>query len=381
MCLVTVSITLMLLIKVFIVNAILLHGKRLNSTMEFSEGQYLDQLSPDNQERLKQGLRERGLISWQELNLDKEMEDISESDLANWLTICENKGIDPERVVVDDNNLNYKWVANNYKFKASYFPNELYKVQSPLIKPCDNIIPETNLNFMAGNYSISRWRLLEMMWSKGLLTDSKKLFWSAYRSFDIDPISIEKESLSDGFLDFMADNVPRTFCYDRFYNKYPEQLDLGSLEQRYIYDFNNQDTWIYQNSLISVVLDTMSNWAGKHEDPAKRFKNVYTTPKTFKAIKHKRPFVLAIAKQTDELAMLRNLGFETFNSVWSEDYDQQSFHKRLDHIGDLCYNLSNENITELYHATSDICEHNYNVLMETDWIEWYLQELDKQHDL
>lgn len=349
--------------------------------MEFSEGQYLDQLSEDNRNRLQAGLRERGLISWQQLNLPKEMEDISISDIDSWVNICEEKGIDPKRVVVDDNNLNYKWIAKNYNFKASYFPNELYKVQSPLVKPCKNIIPETNLNFMAGNYSISRWRLLEMLWKKDLLTDNKKLFWSAYRSYDLDPITVEQDSLSDEFKKFMSDNVPRTFCYDRFYNKYPEQLDLGSLEQRYIYDFNNLDTWIYENSLISVVLDTMSNWAGKNDNPAERFKNVYTTPKTFKAIKHKRPFVLAIAKQTDELAMLRNLGFETFDSVWSEEYDQQSFHKRLDHIGDLCYNLSNENITELYHATSDICEHNYNVLMNTDWIEWYLNELDKNYDL
>ena len=69
-----------------------------------------------------------------------------------------------------------------------------------------------------------------------------------------------------------------------------EQLDLGSLEQQYIYDFNNQDTWIYQNSLISVVLDTMANWHDTLSNPAERFNNVYTTPKTFKAIKHKRPF-------------------------------------------------------------------------------------------
>ena len=43
--------------------------------------------------------------------------------------------------------------------------------------------------------------------------------------------------------------------------------------------------------------------------------------------------------------------------------------------------LSNKKITQLYHATSDICEHNYNVLMNTDWIEWYLNELDKNYDL
>jgi hypothetical protein len=369
-----------LLIKVFIVIDTLVHGKRLNTTMEQTEGQYYSQLNSDNLERIQNGLRERGLISWQSLNLPKDMECVEPRHLDSWIKICEDKNIDPKRVVIDDNNINYKWVANNYEFKSSYMPNELYKLINNL-SPCNHIIPETNLNFMAGNYAFTRWRLLEMMWRKGLLTDSTKLFWSAYRSGELHDEHNRDDLLSAEFLEFMLENVPRTFMIDKFYNKYPEDLQMGTREQRYITDYNNYDTWIYEHSLISVVVDTMSNWPNLDDCPTDQFTNVYTTPKSFKAIKHKRPFILAVAKQSNELAMLRDLGFETFDSVWSEEYDKQSFHKRLDHMGDLCYNLSNENTTELYHATIDICEHNYNVLMDTDWVEWYLQELDKQHDL
>ena len=344
------------------------------------EQPYNNQLSDDHLDRIQAGLRERGLISWQDLNLHKVMEDIKPSDLDIWIKICEQKGIDPERVVIDDCNLNYKWVAENYKFKSVYFPNELYKCQSRLINPCQNIIPETNLNFMAGNYSPARWRLLQELWGMDLLTDNTKLFWSSYRSWEQDT-DIKPEFFSDNFLAFMKQNTPRTFMDDTFYNKYPEDINLGTFEQRFINDYNNQDTWIYENSLVSVVIDTFSTWPRLHEDPKDRFPNVYTTPKTFKAIKHKRPFILTIAKQPGELAMLRNLGFETFHSVWDEVYDVDTFHKTVDHMAKLCYNLSNENITELYHATVDICEHNYNVLMNTDWIAWYLNELDKQYDL
>lgn len=348
--------------------------------MEYSEGQYWDQLNDDNRMRLQAGLRDRGLISWQDLNLPKEMEDIKQSDLDKWVVLCEEKGVDPQRVVVDDNNLNYKWVTENYDFKAVYCPNELYKCQGKLVKPCVHKIPETTLNFMAGNYGFSRWRLLQNLWKNNLLTDSTKLFWSAYRSWEQDSTDAP-ECFTSEFLEFMKQNVPRTFMGDTFYNKYPEDINLGTFEQRYILDFNNQDTWIYENSLISVVVDTFSTWPRLNEDPKDRFPNVYTTPKTFKAIKHKRPFILTIGKQPGELEMFRNLGFETFSGVWDETYDTDSFHKTVDHIGDLCYNLSNENINELYYATADICEHNYNVLMNTDWVAWYLNELDKQYGL
>ena len=162
------------------------------------EQPYNNQLSDDHLDRIQAGLRERGLISWQDLNLHKVMEDIKPSDLDIWIKICEQKGIDPERVVIDDCNLNYKWVAENYKFKSVYFPNELYKCQSRLINPCQNIIPETNLNFMAGNYSPARWRLLQELWGMDLLTDNTKLFWSSYRSWEQDT-DIKPEFFSDNF--------------------------------------------------------------------------------------------------------------------------------------------------------------------------------------
>ena len=76
------------------------------------------------------------------------------------------------------------------------------------------------------------------------------------------------------------------------------------------------------------------------------------------------------------LKMLKHLGFKTFNSIWDESYDTQNYDNRLDAMAQLCYNLSDENITDLYHSTKDICEHNYNVLVNTDWVQWYLDQLD-----
>ena len=130
--------------------------------------------------------------------------------------------------------------------------------------------------------------------------------------------------------------------------------------------------------MISIVIDTFSTFSLKnHKDTGD---GPCTTAKTFKAIKQKRPFILTMGKTGGDLTSLKNLGFETFDSVWDESYDNYGFEKRLDHISDLCYNLSNENITDLYNKTVDICEHNYNVLMNTDWVQWYFDILDKQNE-
>jgi hypothetical protein len=344
--------------------------------------QYWSQLSDDSQKKIKEGLLERGLTRWEFLDLQKDEEDIKIYDLENWKSLCEDRNIDPATIIVDDNNLNYKWVADNYEFKTCYFPNELEKIASnDMVPPCSDKIPSVNLNFMAGNYHANRYKLLERMWENNLLTDESKLLWSSYRDhMSVPDGGHQGKMVSTEFLEFMAKNTPRTFMGDKFYNKYPEEIDLGTHEQVYVNDYNKQDAWIYENSLVSVVLDTMSSWPNNDEIPQELLLSKYTTPKTFKAIKHKRPFILTIGKSGNDLPFLRNLGFETFASVWDESYDTQSYHKRLDQIGNLCYNLSNENITELYHATRDICEHNYNVLVNTDWADWYLMELDKQYD-
>jgi len=343
--------------------------------------QYWNQLSEGTKATISDGLKARGLTRWEFLDLSKHDEDIQVHDLERWKNICEDQNIDPMTVVIDDNNLNYKWVSDNYGFKSNYFPNELLKIKSnEVVPPCADVIPTTNLNFMAGNYHSNRYKLLEHLWSNDLLTDDTKLMWTSYRDHLSVPDGIHQTKMvSSEFLEFMASNTPRTFMGDTFYNKYPEEIDLGTSQQVYVDDYNKQDMWIYEKSLVSVVLDTMSCWPNNDEPPHSPTK--YTTPKSFKAIKHKRPFIITIGKSGGDLPALRNLGFETFGSVWDESYDTQPYHKRLDQIGNLCYNLSNENTTELYHATRDICEHNYNVLVNTDWAEWYLQELDKQYDI
>ena len=353
------------MIKVFIVFADILPLTTVNTTME---NDILNQIAEDQQSRMRTGIYERDLYRWEDLNFTSEFENVSKNDLDLWMEQYKSTGVVPEKIIVDGNNLDYALPVNDYPFKFAYLPKDLLWCQHR-IKECDHKIPNTHFNFMAGNYHTARFLLLEKLWKQDLLD---KMYWSLYRH------SWEEEYFDENFIKFIKQNTPRTFKTDRFYNSYPEDIGLTTTEKSFIPDYNNSDTWIYENSLISIVIDTFSTFSLKnHKDTGD---GPCTTAKTFKAIKQKRPFILTMGKTGGDLTSLKNLGFETFDSVWDESYDNYGFEKRLDHISDLCYNLSNENITDLYNKTVDICEHNYNVLMNTDWVQWYFDILDKQNE-
>lgn len=357
------------MIKVFIVFADILPLTTVNTTME---NDILNQIAPVEQSRIRNGIFERDMYRWEDLNFTTEYENISIKDLDLWMEKYKNTGISPKKIIVDGNNLDFAMPVKDYPFTFAYLPKEILFCQHR-IKECYHKIPNTHLNFMSGNYHTARFLLLEKLWKQDLLD---KMYWSLYRNSH----SGEEQYFDKNFIEFIKQNTPRTFKADRFYNCYPEDIGLTTIEQRFISDFNNSDSWIYENSLISIVIDTFSTFRLKDTVDTGGPSTPWTTAKTFKAIKQKRPFILTIGKIGGDLKSLKNLGFETFDSVWDESYDNYGYEKRLDHISDLCYNLSNENITELYYKTIDICEHNYNVLMNTDWVQWYFDMLDKQNE-
>ena len=336
------------------------------------ENDILNQIADIEQSRIRNGIFERDMYRWEELNFTTEYENISIKDLDLWMEQHKNTGILPKKIIVDGNNLDFAMPVKDYPFTFAYLPKEILFCQDR-IKECYHKIPNTHFNFMAGNYHTARFLLLEKLWKQDLLD---KMYWSLYGNSH----SGEEQYFDKNFIKFIKQNTPRTFKTDRFYNCYPEDIGLTTIEQRFISDFNNSDSWIYENSLISIVIDTFSTFRLKDTVDTGGPSTPWTTAKTFKAIKQKRPFILTIGKIGGDLKSLKNLGFETFDSVWDESYDNYGYEKRLDHISDLCYNLSNENITELYYKTIDICEHNYNVLMNTDWVQWYFDILDKQNE-
>jgi hypothetical protein len=98
------------------------------------------------------------------------------------------------------------------------------------------------------------------------------------------------------------------------------------------------------------------------------YSNHYTfyTEKTVKPILARRLFI-ALAGQ-DHLANLHQLGFKTFDSIIDESYDSISDNfARWESALFTMHNLMSTPQDEILFKTIPICEHNFNVMIETDW--------------
>ena len=88
----------------------------------------------------------------------------------------------------------------------------------------------------------------------------------------------------------------------------------------------------------------------------------YLTEKTFRAILHKRPFVILGA--VNSLRFLRDAGFKTFDAFWSEEYDAiQDPTRRMLEIVKIIQDVSDMSIAqqqELCYNMNDVLTHNFD---------------------
>jgi hypothetical protein len=88
----------------------------------------------------------------------------------------------------------------------------------------------------------------------------------------------------------------------------------------------------YNSTAFSIVAET-TIW---HRDP------MFITEKTFKPIAFQHPFILL--GQTGILKYLKSLGFETFENIFDESYDEEyKIDKRLKNVVDQINNYSHKN--------------------------------------
>jgi hypothetical protein len=93
---------------------------------------------------------------------------------------------------------------------------------------------------------------------------------------------------------------------------------------------------------------------------------VFFTEKTVKPILARRLFVMVANRYS--LAMLRDLGFQTFNTIIDESYDEIEHYPTrqyaaLEQLKWLCKQPQEQILAQC----RDIVDHNYNVMMGRDW--------------
>jgi hypothetical protein len=93
---------------------------------------------------------------------------------------------------------------------------------------------------------------------------------------------------------------------------------------------------------------------------------VFFTEKTVKPILARRLFVLVANRYS--LAMLRELGFQTFSNIIDESYDEMAsiYNRQKAALAQLKW-LCEQDQTKILNQCRDIVEHNFNLMYSRDW--------------
>jgi hypothetical protein len=119
------------------------------------------------------------------------------------------------------------------------------------------------------------------------------------------------------------------------------------------YDYSDPLTLLYKHILVDIVGET--HVSGR---------TFFPTEKTTRPILLKKPFITFASR--NYMLYLRQLGFQTFNEFWDEDYDGFETRDRLLKIYQLVNDIANQPIDileDMYQRMQPILYHNYNLLM------------------
>lgn len=112
---------------------------------------------------------------------------------------------------------------------------------------------------------------------------------------------------------------------------------------------------VYNQTRYSIVAETINdnNWS-------------FFTEKIAKPILAKRVFLVSSGQYY--LRNLREMGFKTFDSVIDESYDEEPDPgRRLERMLEQVAWLQTQDPVQIYRRLEPILEHNFSVLMDTDW--------------
>lgn len=105
--------------------------------------------------------------------------------------------------------------------------------------------------------------------------------------------------------------------------------------------------YFYQKSTIHISCETVGNYP-----------QIYFTEKTWKSFANGNAIMLYASPGS--LSHLKLMGFETFQSLWNEDYDlEPDSLKRAKMVVQELYNLRDEDPEELYRRCRPMIEHNF----------------------
>ena len=158
-----------------------------------------------------------------------------------------------------------------------------------------------------------------------------------------------------------AENIDITAAVQSLSNIYPDIGDVFS-KQIFPMQFPGETDHPMHSCWLSLFDESTECLLYLVTETVATGKRLHLTEKTFKPICLQMPFI--IVGTAGSLEYLRSYGFKTFGGVWDESYDDESDDiVRLEKIAQLLKELdalSQKEKQELFHASNDIIQHNYN---------------------
>ena len=113
----------------------------------------------------------------------------------------------------------------------------------------------------------------------------------------------------------------------------------------------------YNQCYMSMVVETFDR-------PSSKYTPTFITEKTFKPIAMQHPFI--VYGNSNTLTVLKSWGFETFNNLWSEDYDttQDTLQRKLQVFDELSKIVPDQYDKE----TLARLQHNHQLFYNTDLV-------------
>jgi len=255
----------------------------------------------------------------------------------NW---CRNTGRDPETVLIDC----WPNTVETIPFSRAFRPRiSHFFWLSDRYRP-DQIIEPTHqyqFGYFMGRQTLPRRRI---MWDMYHIHKEQTLMSVMKGSIGLSP-SIDSDSdwLPDG-----PEQFDQWFC-----NPPVGSIDGNTIQDQYCDGKNtNLDLLgVYNQFDIEIVAESYTQGSA-----------FFPTEKTIRPLVAGRPFLLY--GPVDYMKNLRELGFQTWDDIWSEAYDHYQGYDRWRYIKSVVDVISQQDPKELWQACREICEHNHNLVKD-----------------
>jgi hypothetical protein len=210
-------------------------------------------------------------------------------------------------------------------------------------------VPATPVHTNKRSYNFTVLNRLHKSWRAIIMADLQRNCildvsqWSYCESGELDSNNPIEVDLIDGLRD-----ITNTFL-----KQAPYTWDNLDQEQRNDHSRNDYEKY-YTDAYCNIVIET-------HFD-ADQSDGVFLTEKTFKPIKHGQLFF--VAGCAGSLQQLRNLGYNTFDSVFDNSYDLITSNTERWCALRTAIKQANKNISQIYNAVADQIRHNQQLFLE-----------------